>query len=70
LHAIDKAVRSLSDSEGKRWAEVISRKLVDSGIEVDDEEALSENSETHAQLIFQNPLERMLTALQQESADD
>jgi hypothetical protein len=64
LHAIDKAIRSLSDNEDKRWAEVISRKLVDGGVEVDDEESLSENSETHAQQIFQNPLERMLTALQ------
>lgn len=70
LHAIDKAIRSLSDSEAKRWAEVISRKLVENGIEVDDEEVLSENSETHAQQIFQNPLERMLTALQQENDDD
>ena len=55
LHAIDKAIRSLSDSEGKRWAEVISRKMVDSGIDVNDEESLSENSETYAQQIFQNP---------------
>ena len=66
LHAIDKAIRGLSDNEDKRWAEVIHRKLVESGIEVDDEEILAENSETHAQRIFQNPLERMLTALQQE----
>ena len=70
LHAIDKAIRNLTDSEGKRWADVVVRKLADNGIETEDEADLSENSETYAQKIFQNPLERMLTALQQESDDD
>lgn len=70
LHAIDKAIRNLTDSEGKRWADVIGRKLADNGIETDDEAGLSENSETYAQKIFQNPLERMLTALQRETDDD
>lgn len=70
LHAIDKAIRGLSDGEGKRWAEVIKRKMIDSGIEIDEAEVLLENSETYAQQIFQNPLAGMLAALQQESDDD
>lgn len=69
LYAIEKAIRNLDDGEGKRWADVIRRKLADNGID-DDPELIAENSEIHAQQIFQNPLEGMLTALQQEGGDD
>lgn len=69
LYAIDKAIRNLEDGEGKRWADVIRRKLADNGVD-DDSEQLAENSEIYAQRIFQNPLEGMLTALQQEGGDD
>lgn len=70
LYAIDKAIRNLdAEGEGKRWADVIRRKLADNGID-DDFEQLADNSEIYAQRIFQNPLEGMLTALQQEGGDD
>ena len=55
LHALEKAIRNLSDHAGKRWATVVQQKLEENNIFADGKE-LDEYSERYAQLIFQNPL--------------
>ena len=69
LHALDKAIRNLTDHTGKRWATVVQHKLEEHNIDADGEE-LVENSDRYAQLIFQNPLARMLETLQKESGNE
>ena len=69
LHALDKAIRNLTDHAGnKRWTTVVQHKLEENDIHADGED-LAENSERYAQLIFQNPLARMLNAIQKEPGD-
>lgn len=63
LHALDKAIRNLTDYPDLRWATVIRQKLAEHDIDPDAED-LAENSERHAQIIFQHPLKRMLETLQ------
>ena len=65
LHALDKAIRNLPDYRGKRWGKVVQHKLEEQNIHVDGED-LAENSEEYAQLIFRNPMARMLNALREE----
>ena len=60
----------LPDHAGKRWATVVQQKLVENNIFADIGEELDENSERYAQLIFQNPLARMLNALQEETSNE
>ncbi len=69
LHALEKAIRNLPDHTGKRWATVVQHKLEEHNIHAGGEE-LDENSERYAQLIFQNPLARMLNALQEETGNE
>ena len=69
LHALEKAIRNLSDHPGKRWATVVQQKLEENNIFADGKE-LDEYSERYAQLIFQNPLARMLNALQEETSNE
>ena len=69
LHALDKAIRNLPDHIGKRWATVIQHKLAERSIDADSDD-LTENSERYAQVIFENPLERMLNALQEETSNE
>ena len=69
LHALENAIRNLADHAGKRWATVIQYKLEEYGIFASDEE-LSEKSEHYAQVIFENPLARMLSALHEEVGNE
>ncbi len=69
LHALEKAIRNLPDHTGKRWATVVQHKLEEHKIYTDGED-LAENSERYAQLIFQNPLARMLNALQEGTGNE
>lgn len=69
LHALEQAMRNLSDHAGKRWATVIQHKLEQHSIYADAEE-LAEKSEGYAQLIFENPLTRMINALQEETGNE
>ena len=69
LHALEQAIRNLTDHAGKRWATVIQHKLEQHSIYAGAEE-LDEKSESYAQVIFENPLARMLNALQEETGNE
>lgn len=69
LHALDRAIRNLPDHTGKRWATVVRHRLEEHNINAEADE-LAENSDRYAQLIFQNPLARMLEVLQKESGNE
>ncbi len=78
LYALEKGVRNLVDHSDKRWAKVLERVLQDMELlsgdaEDQDAEEWAENAERYAQIIFQQPLVRMLQALQplqQEEIDE
>ncbi len=70
LHALDKAIRNLSDHADKRWATVVHRKLAEHNINAADNYDPAEKSEEYAQQIFQNPLARMLNSLQDGTNDE
>lgn len=67
LHALDKAVRSLTEHEDKRWASIIRQKLEEHGISSTGND-LADQSEKLSQAIFQSqgvsPLGRMMDAMQ------
>ena len=69
LHALDKAIRNLPDHTGKRWATVVQHKLEEHNVYVNSED-LAEHSEYYAQLIFLNPMARMLNTLQEETSNE
>lgn len=65
LQALDKAIRNLGDYPESRWAAVLRQKLTAAipGCDPSDAADLNENSEYYAQALFEDPLDRMLTAL-------
>ena len=69
LHALEKAIRNLPDHPDKRWATVVQHKLEEHDIDINGED-LAEHSESYAQLIFQNPLTRMLNSLQEGTGNE
>lgn len=69
LHSLDLAIRNLADHGDKRWAIIIRQKLEAQGINPNGDD-LADNSESWAQKIFQNPLDRMLNTLQQEGNNE